>query len=471
MRTLVTIAMLLAGCRTPEHAAGADPEDTYVDTVPDSGTDSFEGPGNILILLIDDVGTDKYRPYGTHEMQPSTPNLDGLAERGVLFRNAYATPICSPTRASLLTGRYPSRVGVGRTIWELSDVQLHQTQTLLPEMLAESPHDFATAAIGKWHLAGVDSDAPLDHPNNQGFDSYLGTLGNISNYYSWALNDNGTVIQTEVYATTHQIDTAIQLIDTLPEPWLIYLAFNAPHSPLHVPPTELHGFPDLDLDDGDPTVFAAVVEAVDAEVGRLFSHMDGPLMDRTTVMFMGDNGTPYFAISDPFDSTRAKDTVFEGGVNVPFVVAGPHVAQPGTESDAFVHVVDVFHTVAEIAEVDVVAGALAGVPTDGVSVVPYLTDPSTPSIREYAFTEEFVPLGGPPYTARSQMTRDARYKVIRIEKEDEPTREELFEFVPGAVDEGPVIPQPYDAEQQDAYDRLVAEMDRLDADLVYDPRD
>jgi len=461
MSKMIAIAALLTGC-------GGDK-----DSIPPSnGNDpaEVEGPGNVLILLIDDVGVDKFAPYGAYDMQPSTPNLDSLTERGVLFRNAYASPICSPTRAALLTGRYTSRTGIGRTVWETSSLELENTQTLLPEMLAASPWDYATAAVGKWHLAGMHSPSALLHPTLNGFDSYQGTIGNIGNYYNWMLNDNGTEVESFAYTTTHQIDAAIDLVETLPEPWLLYVAFNAPHKPLHVPPLELHSYPDLTDTAGDPQLFNAVVEAVDTEVGRLLFHIEGGLMDRTTVMFIGDNGTGNFAITPPFDTQRAKDSLFEGGIHVPFVVAGPQVAAPGTESDAFVHVADVFHTVAEIAEVDLSTTELANVETDGISLLPYLADPSMPSLREYAFSEEFAPLGAGPYTIRSRTVRDARFKMIRNDGSDQPYRQELFEFLPGAIDEGPVIEAPFEADQQDAWDRLSAELDRLDAELVFDPR-
>ena len=471
-RALAVGVLLMTGCGADKDAPGHDKSRPDIETDSDSDTDPGidENPGNILILLIDDVGVDKMAPYGAYDMQPSTPHIDSLAERGVLFRRAYASPICSPTRASLLTGRYTARLGVGRTIWESSSLQLQNNQTLLPEMLSESRFDYTSAAVGKWHLAGLNSATSLDHPMVNGFDSYQGTLGNIADYYSWVLNDNGAAVQTEAYATTHQIDTTIALIDSLPEPWLIYVAFNAPHKPLHVPPVDLHSDPTLTLGDGDVRLFKAVVEAVDTEVGRLFSHMEGPLLDRTTILFLGDNGTGDFAVTAPFDPARSKNTVFEGGVHVPFIVAGPLVAHPGTESEAFVHVADVFHTVADLAEVDLSVGQLAGVATDGLSLLPYLANPDAPSAREFAFAEEFIPIGAGPYTQRSRMIREDRYKLIRVDGIDQPFREEIYEFVDGAVDEGPPLPQPYDSDQQAAYDRLVTELDRMDSDLVFDPR-
>jgi len=456
----LTVLLILNAC-------GADP-DSRRNPKADPTTDTGARPENILILLVDDMGVDKFRPYGAYERQPETPHLDRLAERGVLFRNAYASPICSPTRASLLTGRYTSRLGVGRTIWESSYLQLHDTQTLLPEMLAESPHAYATAGAGKWHLAGLHSNTSLDHPTANGFQYFQGTLGNLSDYYTWYLNDNGTTVYTEAYATSHQIDTAIAMADSLPEPWLLYVSFSAPHAPLHVPPSSLHTTPALAESDGDVALYKAMVEAVDTEIGRLLAHLEGPTMDRTNVFFLGDNGTPSFAVAPPFSPGRSKDTLFEGGIHVPFVVAGPRIAAPGTESAAFVHVADIFTTAAEIAQVDL-ASTMADVETDGISLLAYLADPTTPSIREYAFSEEFSPLGAPPYTLRSRAIRDATHKMIRGDGDDQTFHERLYTFVDGAIDEGPVIPPPYGTEDQAAYDRLSAELDRLDAALEYDP--
>ena len=462
MRPWLPLVVLLSACGGPP--SSQRPPDS--DPPPDSQA-PFE---NILILLVDDMGVDKFQPYGAYEHQPSTPHLDSLAERGVLFRNAYASPVCSPTRASLLTGRYPSRVGVGRTIWESSYIQLHDTQLLLPEMLDDSPHGFATGGVGKWHLAGLNSNTNLAHPTANGFDLFQGTLGNLNDYYTWYLNDNGDTVYTEAYATSHQIDSALDMVDSLPEPWLLYVSFNAPHSPLHLPPTSLHSDPNLTQSAGDILLFKAVMEAVDTEIGRLFTHLEGEVMDRTHVFFLGDNGTASFAIAPPFNPARSKDTLFEGGIQVPYVVAGPAVAQPGSESAAYVHVADVFHTVAEIAEVDL-EKTLEGVETDGISVLPYLADPSLPSLRTFAFSEEFAPLGGPPYILRTRMVRDATHKLIRTDGTQQSASEYLYAFEAGAVDEGPVIAPPYGPEDQDAYARLSDELDRLAEDLVYDPRE
>ena len=435
----------------------------------DPTTDTGSHPENILILLVDDMGVDKFQPYGAYEAQPATPHLDRLSDRGVLFRNAYASPVCSPTRASLLTGRYPSRLGVGRTIWESSHIQLHDTQMLLPEMVSHAPNGYATAGVGKWHLAGLNSNTSLAHPTANGFQTFQGTLGNLNDYYTWYLNDNGNSVYTEAYATTHQIDTALALVDSLPEPWLLYVSFNAPHAPLHLPPPSLHSDPDLSESAGDILLFKAVLEAVDTEIGRLFDHLEGPVMDRTHVFFLGDNGTASFAVAPPFNPGRSKDTLFEGGVHVPFVVAGPAVAEPGSESTAFVHVADVFHTVAEIADVDLDA-LLQGTKTDGISLMPYLADPSTPSLRAFAFSEEFAPLGAPPYTLRTRMVRDTTHKLIRADGTDQTPTDALYGFEDDAIDEGPLLSLPSAAEDQAAYERLTAELDRLADDLVYDPR-
>ncbi|MHC5212741.1 MAG: sulfatase-like hydrolase/transferase, partial [Planctomycetota bacterium] len=163
------------------------------------------------------------------------------------------------------------------------------------------------------------------------------------------------------------------------------------------PPSHLHS---VDLSAAaspaeTPTpYYRAMVEALDTELGRLLDGLGPALQSRTTVVFLGDNGTPGEVSSRPFAKDHAKGTLYEGGVNVPLIVTGPRVKVPGTESIALVSVTDLFATVAEIAKVDL-GQTLPGVPLDSRSLVPYLADPSAPPQRKVLFTELFHPNGQP----------------------------------------------------------------------------
>jgi len=245
------------------------------------------------------------------------------------------------------------------------------------------------------------------------------------------------------------------------------VAFNAPHTPLHLPPPELHRIPGLTEESPDVDKYHAMIEAMDTEIGRLLASMDADTLARTTIVFVGDNGTPGTAILPPLSGEHCKGTLYEGGVNVPLIVVSPLVGSPGSESDALVHTADIFATVAD----------LAGVPldsledpegerlrVDGISLLPYLVDPRAPSRREFLYLEQFGPSGPPPYRDDRRAVRDARYKLVR--RDDGP--EELFDLQ-GRFDDGPnLLAGTLDERQAAAHARLSAELDRLEAEIVFE---
>jgi arylsulfatase A-like enzyme len=164
-------------------------------------------------------------------------------------------------------------------------------------------------------------------------------------------------------------------------------------------------------------MFDAAVEALDTEFGRLLNELGPERLARTLVVFLGDNGTTRAAVTWPLDPNRAKGTVYEGGIRIPLIVAGPEVAQ-GRECAALVNVTDLFLTLADAARVHAGRVIPSGTPLDSYSLAPYLSDPDHPSIRTLAFAEHFAP-NGPPDDARTadrfynRAIRDARYKLIR----------------------------------------------------------
>ncbi len=355
--------------------------------------------GNVLVVLADDYGTDQLGLYGIHNDPPSTPTIDSLAADGVRFMNAWSLPICSPTRAALLTGRYAGRTGVG---WNVAD---HPTQPIvglpleeltIPEMLDVGTNGlYAHAAIGKWHLGSTAVVGGALAPNMHGFDHFSGSLDNLPDYYNWEKVTNGVAQQTTSYAMTDKVDDALAWMSTAPEPWFCYLALNAPHGPFHSPPSNLHS---VDLSGAAPPgadpapYFRAMVESMDTELGRLLEGL-GAKRNRTTVMFMGDNGTTPAVLQAPFTADSGKETVRQGGVHVPLIISGPLVQVPGSTIQALVHVVDVFPTVAELAGVDLQMSLPRGTKIDGRSLLPFLSNPQHKPRRERIYTEIFFPNG------------------------------------------------------------------------------
>ncbi|MCH9650596.1 MAG: sulfatase-like hydrolase/transferase [Deltaproteobacteria bacterium] len=410
---------------------------------------------NFIIVLADDLGVDKIGVYSRDDLyghpgegaSPGpTPVIDQLAREGILFRNAYANPVCSPTRAATLTGRHGFRTGIGTP----ANAELPLSEMILPEILGATHR---TAAIGKWHLGRQLED----HPNDSGFSRFIGTLTNIDDYFSWPKTTDGVTVQgRNVYATTDNVNDAISVVSGFGEdPWFVWLAFNAPHTPFHAPPQELHTF-QLSGNPVNTAVdhYEAAVQALDTELGRLLDSIPGEVLADTTIIFVGDNGSPRRSVEAPFDGQRAKGTVYEGGTNVPFIVVSPHIpaTRRGEESLALVHVVDIHATVAEIAGV-------SSQGEDSVSLLPYLSDPtrSTLPVRPYVYSEQFSPNGEGPFNVEERGIRDERYKLIWREGD----YEEFFDLEEDPFEDDNLLGGALSAAEQASFDALVASVDRL----------
>ncbi|MFT4625000.1 MAG: arylsulfatase A-like enzyme [Myxococcota bacterium] len=456
--------VLLVGCGPG--AATLDRPSTPQDTAP-----AATGPENVLIIVLDDIGLDKVGAYGMHPDPPSTPTLDQLAAEGVRFTHAYAHPTCTPTRAALLTGQYASRAGLGTWSDPWSDLaELDTASITLPRVLhGASEHVWSNAAVGKWHVGSFLRRDPGAHPLEAGFSTHRGSLANPHNailnrdeprdYLSWEKNVDGDLSLSETYMTIDTVDEAIALAEELPEPWLLYVAFNAAHTPLHAPPAHLLDAP-LPADATEADLFAAMVTALDTELARMLVGIDLRTAAPITTLVIGDNGTPTHAILPPLDPLRSKGTVAEGGVRVPLIVTGPRVGRPGAVSDAPVHVVDVLPTLAEIAGVDpTTLTDERGEPwvLDGTSLLRALADPDWVGER-LLYSEQFGPNGPPPWAWFGRTLRDDRYKLVQSALGDA-----LFRLGDG-LDEGPeLISGGLNAEEGAALDGLRQAMEAMEA--------
>ena len=373
-----------------------------------------EGPlPNTLVLVADDVGQDMVSAYGEHPRAPATPHIDALAAQGVLFRHAVANPVCSPTRATLLTGRYSFRYGIGNAIPPRAGWALPPTERLLPAALSDRTGGrVQSAAVGKWHLS-TPTVGGFDHPRQTGFAHHVGTMGNLlgqvsgepQTYFRWLRVVDGEPAPAEGYITSVTVDDALAMMETLPEPWFLYVAFHAAHYPMHLPPRDLYTTP-LPVDPSESDLYRAMVESMDTEIGRLMAGL-GERKARTNVVFLGDNGSAPVAVEPPWNKVQSKGALTRGGIRVPFVVAGPAVAQPGRETDALVNTTDLYATVVDLLGLD------EPLPNDSVSFAPVLADPAAPGPREVAYAERFSPNGPPSaWTYHEAIARDARYKLL-----------------------------------------------------------
>lgn len=404
------------------------------------------GQGNILLVIADDLGTDRVGAYAENPDPGHTPTIDRLAADGVLFRNAWVNPVCSATRARLFTGLQCFRTGVGGVInANQPDVGLQPGSVTIASVLGAT---YSTAILGKWHLA--DSSQPGDHALRVGgFDHHHGSLYNLGNgsltdYFWWWKHTDGVSVLTNTYATTDSANEAIDAIRNLPEPWFVVLAFNAPHQPLHVPPLDLHTFGQVS---DDVSMFKAMVEALDTELERVLREVH----PEDTVIFVSDNGPYYNVITAPQDPRHGKATMFEGGLRVPLIVRGPDVARPGSECSGLVEITDLFETIAE----------LAGLPADtedSVSILPYLRDPDRPSLRAAIYAERFATT--PSYDSWARAIRGARYKLIRV-----PSGDQFYDLDVDPFEQTDLLESGLDAGQQGEFDFLDGQLRRLYADL------
>lgn len=312
--------------------------------------DPITSSPNILLVIADDLGKDATPNFNEGSVKPNMPTLQNLINSGITFENLWSYPVCTPTRASILTGKYGSKTGV----LEVGD-NISIAETSLQEYInINTGNEYATAIVGKWHLSNNVSD-----PTSMGIDYYAGLLnGGVQSYTNWNLVENGQTTNSTVYTTTKFTDLAIDWLGNQTKPWFLWLAYNAPHTPFHLAPTDLHSQGNLPIDqasiNANPTpYFMSAVEAMDSELGRLLDSMSADERANTIIIFIGDNGTPNQVAQFPYVPMRAKGSIYQGGVNVPMIVSGIGVNRMGVKEDALTHTTDLFATIATIAGITV----------------------------------------------------------------------------------------------------------------------
>jgi arylsulfatase A-like enzyme len=340
---------------------------------------------NILLIIADDLGADSFPLTAVSGASlPPMPHLTALKNSGVLFDKAYSHPVCSPARASMLTGRHPFRTGIGAQLEGATSPQLQASEFTLPEAFAaHSSVGYSLAMFGKWHLtAGPGTN---DTPRTiGGWPHFAGSIsGALPDYLAWTKVTNGVSSASSTYATTDAVNDTISWISAQGDsPWFAWVALNAPHSPYHQPPLDLHSYDAAATTNRNQ--YEAMCEAMDTELGRLLAGVD--LAD-TTVIFIGDNGTPAAVIQPPYSAAHSKGTLYEGGVRVPLLIAGNGIASPNRTSSRPVHAVDLYATILELAGIDLSTTQPAENPIDSVSLMPILKN--TPDVSRQVFIEQF----------------------------------------------------------------------------------
>ena len=415
---------------------------------------------NVLLIIADDYGVSSHGLYGYASSSAPTPNLDTLAAQGTVFDSAWATPMCSPTRAAILTGRHGFRTGVGAPPGRINLAEYTVAQAL-------KTLGYGTGCFGKWHLAGPNNGGD-DNPNLMGFDRFAGYRGaTVGNYFNWSKVVDGATNPSTVYSTTEITNDAIAWINEQgAQPWFCWLAYNAPHSPFHKPPNDLHSYDTLsgtnqDINQNTVPYYEAMVEAMDTEIGRLFNSIDPNVLDNTNIVFIGDNGTPGQAVVPPAESNRAKTTLYQGGVWVPWIMKGPSIPQTDTRVTALVNAVDLFSTIIELAGGTPDAIVPDGVVLDSRSVMPLLANPGSDRIRHFNMTEIFR---NNPRNSDGKTIRNGEYKLIRFDNNSV----EFYHLADDAWEHVNLLTGTLDGTQQDNYDGLDTLLDQL---LSGDPLD
>lgn len=349
---------------------------------------------NIVMILADDLGYGDLSSYGAKDMR--TPNIDALVAGGMSFNRFYAScTVCSPTRAALLTGRYPAMVGVPgviRTQDQSSFGYLSPSTRTIGELLKPAGYD--TALVGKWHL-GLESP---NLPNDRGFDLFEGFIGDMmDSYYAHRrggknfMRHNGETIDPKGHATDLFTQWACDYISGRTavgtKPFFLYLAYNAPHYPV-MPPKEylekvMARQPGIDK---KRAALVALIEHLDDGIGKVLAAIKSAgLADNTLVVFTSDNGGDLKNGGSNGGLREGKGTQYEGGLRVPACAVWPGHMKPGSKTDRVTLTMDLMPTFLEV------AGVTPPVGIEGRSILPTLLGQAqAPETRHLFFSHYWI---------------------------------------------------------------------------------
>lgn len=325
---------------------------------------------NVIVILADDLGYGDLSCYGAKDI--ATPNIDRMATEGAKFNSFYVSPVCSPTRAALMTGSHSTRVGIGGVMFPRNKHGLNPDEIILPELLKRQ--DYATAIIGKWHLGNQDMFQPLNH----GFDYWYGTPSSNSQFYfpnmrTYALDcvyregytcegirkrktaacpliEDNLVIEVPAdqtqFTQRYTRETIRFITENKDKPFFVYLAHNMPHIPLHAS-EEFVG-------SSKRGVYGDTIQELDWSTGEILRSLKELELDKITlVIFTSDNGPNTGKGGSAGPLKGGKGSTLEGGVRVPFVARWPGRIPAGTESDEAITGMDLLPTLTRLAGADV----------------------------------------------------------------------------------------------------------------------
>ena len=337
---------------------------------------------NIIILLSDDQGWGDLSINGNRNLQ--TPNIDNIGKKGAQFTNFYVQPVCSPTRAELLTGRYHPRSGVVGTSKGGERFNIDET-TLADEFKKAG---YATAAFGKWH-SGMQYPY---HPNGRGFDTFYGFCsGHWGDYFDAPLERNGEIVKGKGFTADDFTTEALSFMDKhKKDPFLLYVPFNTPHSPMQVPEAYWKKFNNKPLilraeqpekENLDFTRAAlAMCENIDWNVGRIMQKVrEMGIEDNTVILYFCDNGPNAIRWNGKMKGIKASTD--EGGVRSPLLIQFPKKIKAGTKIKTIAGAIDLLPTLLDLAKIK----SQISKPLDGISLKPQLLSENTKLIDRQIF--------------------------------------------------------------------------------------
>jgi arylsulfatase A-like enzyme len=380
-------------------------------------------PPNLIVIMTDDQG---YADVGFNGCEDiPTPNIDAIANNGVKFTRGYVTyPVCGPSRAGFLTGRYQGRFGFS----DNPSINPNDPSAGLPveeETIAEvlKKSNYNNAIIGKWHMG----THPRFHPLERGFDYFFGFLSGGHNYFPEKLNindlsevkrkwqwyatkikENRTVVEIEDYLTDELSQSAVKYIEkqvSNDQHFMLYLAYNAPHTPLQATPKYLSRFDHIK--DPKRKTYAAMVSAVDDGVGQILKTLKkSGIEENTIVVFLSDNGGAKNNGSDNRPLRGRKSDLFEGGIRVPFAMQWKGTIPAGMTYEKNVSSLDIMATIVAQNKISIDKKRTL----DGVNLIPFLNGENDSEPHDYLFWRKIK------YNAMAVMTGDQ--KLVKNKRND-----------------------------------------------------
>lgn len=392
------------------------------------------GKQNVIFILADDMGYGDFGIFG--DGRPKTPTLDRLVEEGLTMSHYYsASPVCTPARASIMTGRYPHRTGAVDTYERTGMDRLALDETTIADVYRNN--GYRTGLFGKWHLGGVGGDY---HPMKRGFDEFIGIPWGWSHYFDYMVDNNGHMEKGNGYLTDVISRESVNFINRNKEqPFFLYVAYNAPHFPFECPEEYIAMFRDGVITEEVATIYA-MIYCMDKGISSILEAVKANgLEEDTIVVFTSDNGPQLWGNFNRYNRylQGEKGSCHDGGIRVPAIIRYPNKIKPGIKYHGFFHGCDWFPTLLKACDIPV----SSHLKIDGISRLPELygeQDTEYP-INRYWQYNRFTPV-----SRCNAAVKKNKWKLVW------PSIKEAFEYSHEVIDQ--------DEEWKDNLDMIVEDI-------------